>query len=340
MSYQKIFSIILAIFTAGCISMPATVAYDPTLPFVDLGGYKFHVRTFGNASAPPVIVVHGGPGGDLKYLLPIQDLAKDFYVIYYDQRGAGLSPRVLNDELTLEISLEDLHKIVRHYAQNRKVKLVGHSWGAMLVIAYIGQHPELVSHVVAVEPAVLSPNTATAYFERVKEAESIWDTLHALGYIMQAPFVKSLDGHERFDFIMTKILNQSEPGGATQCKGQAMPGDAFARAGYDSFNNMLMPIYDDPGKFHWDLTAGIDRYDGSLLMLSSECSVMGYRFQQEFHLPLLPPRTIHVQAKAMGHNMLTLNPEWSVGIIRDFFKELPNPLFQHPVSSVNLNAMK
>ena len=96
-----------------------------------------------------------------------------------------------------------------------------------------------------------------------------------------------------------------------------------------------MPVYDDPKNFHWDLTAGIGHYGGSLLMLSSECSVMGYQFQQEFHLPLLPPQTIHVLAKKMGHNMLTLNPEWSVGVITDFLQEQPNLLFQRPVSSEN-----
>ncbi len=102
-----------------------------------------------------------------------------------------------------------------------------------------------------------------------------------------------------------------------------MSADAFERAGFDSFNNMLKPVFDDPKRFHWNLTADVGRYGGSLLMLSSECSFIGHRYQEEFHLPLLPPQTIHVMAKGMGHNMLTLNPEWSAGVISNFFKDRP-----------------
>ena len=332
MCIPKMLSAIMTIFTAGCVAVPATVTHDPSLQSVELDGYKFHVRTFGNASAPPVIVVHGGPGGDLKYLLPIQDLGKEFFVIFFDQRGTGLSPRVPKDELTLESSLEDMHKVVRHYAHDRPVKLLGHSWGAMLVVAYVGQHPELVSHAVAVEPGILTPVSAAAFVERLKASQSIWDALPMLGYIMQAPFVMSQDGHERFDFVMTRMMNRSKPGGPYQCEGQSMPADAFERAGFDSFSNMFKPVLDDPKKFDWNLTSDIGRYGGGLLMLSSECSFIGHRYQEEFHLPLLPSRTIHVEAKGMGHNMLTLNPEWSVGVLGDFFKDRPNPLFQRTAS--------
>ncbi len=333
MCFPKIISALMAIFTTGCITVPATVTHDASLQFVELDGYKFHVRTFGDANAPPVIVVHGGPGGDLHYLLPIQDLAKDFFVVLYDQRGSGLSPRVPKGELTFESSLEDLHRIVRHYGQNRQVKLVGHSWGAMLVVAYVGHHPELVSHAVAVEPGILTPASAAAFVEKLKASQSIWDVLPMLGYIMQTPFVKSQDGRERFDFVMTKMMNRNKPGGPYQCEGQSMPAGAFERAGYDSFNAMLKPVLDDPKKFPWNLTAEVDRYNGGLLMLSSECSFIGRRYQEKFHLPLLPPQTLHVIAKGMGHNMLTLNPDWSVGVIRDFFKDQSNPLFQRTTLS-------
>jgi proline iminopeptidase len=328
MRYPKMFSTLMSIFSASSVAVPATVTHDASLPFIEIDGYKFHVRTFGDASPPPVIAVHGGPGGDLKYLLPIQALAKDFFVIFFDQRGTGLSPRVPKDKLTLENSLEDLHSVVRHCAKGRQVRLLGHSWGAMLVIAYVGLHPELVSHAIAVEPGILTPTSAAAFVERLKASQSIWDALPMLWYIMQTPFVKSQDGHERFDFVRTKMMNRNKPGSPYQCEGQAMPADAFERTGFESFNNMLKPILDDPNKFHWNLTVDVGRYRGGLLMLSSECSFIGHRYQEEFHLPLLPPQTVHVMAKGMGHNMLTLNPEWSLGIVRDFLKDRPNPLFQ------------
>ena len=80
--------------------MLPTVDNDPTLAYVDLQGYKFHVRTYGDKSLPPVVVVHGGPGGDSKYLDALQGLAQSHHVVFYDQRGTGLSPRVNKEALT------------------------------------------------------------------------------------------------------------------------------------------------------------------------------------------------------------------------------------------------
>ena len=306
-------------FLAGCTSVPPTVESDPSLEFIELQGYKFHVRTYGDKSLPPVVVVHGGPGGDSKYLYPIQDLAKSYYVIFYDQRGTGLSQRVEKETLTLESSLDDLHKVVSHFGGNGQVKLIGHSWGAMLVVGYLARHPDRVSHAVVVEPGILNPISAKAFVRRLKASQSFWDALPLLKYILLTPFVSSKDGHERFDYVMTRLMNRSKPGGPYQCEGESMPPAAFERAGYAAFANMLKPVLDHPESFTQDLTHNVAAYNGKLLMLSSECSFIGYKFQQEFHIPSLPAQTVHLEAKAMGHNMLTLNSAWSVAVIGEFF---------------------
>ena len=313
---------------AGCTSVPPTVENDSSLEFVELQGYKFHVQTYGDKDLPPVVVVHGGPGGDSKYLYSIRDLAKNYHVIFYDQRGTGLSPRVEKEFLTLERCLDDLHRVVSHYAGIGQVKLIGHSWGAMLVVGYLGRHPERVSHALVVEPGILNPISAKAFVRRLKASQSFWDSLPLLKYILLTPFVSSKDGHERFDYVMTRLLNRVKPGGPYQCEGQSMPPNAFERAGYAAFANMLKPVLDHPEDFTQDLTLNVAAYKGKLLMLSSECSFIGYRFQQEFHIPSLPEQTVHLEAKAMGHNMLTLNPAWSVAVIREFFGD-SDPALQH-----------
>jgi proline iminopeptidase len=111
-----------------------------------------------------------------------------------------------------------------------------------------------------------------------------------------------------------------------------MPPNSFERAGYAAFANMLKPILDHPEIFTQDLTNSIDVYQGKLLMVSSECSFIGYEFQQEFHVPSLPVQTVHLEANAMGHNMLTLNAPWCVSIISKFFgeKDQPSPSNGNP----------
>ena len=40
-------------------ALTPTVDFDGSLEFVELRGYKYHVRTFGDKARPPLIVVHG-----------------------------------------------------------------------------------------------------------------------------------------------------------------------------------------------------------------------------------------------------------------------------------------
>jgi proline iminopeptidase len=56
------------------------------------------------------------------------------HIIFYDQCGTGLSPRIEKKSLTLESSLDDLHRIVSHCCDGAQVGLIGHSWEAMLVV--------------------------------------------------------------------------------------------------------------------------------------------------------------------------------------------------------------
>jgi len=309
----------LSTHLAKWTSVPPTVANDSSLEFVELGGYRFHVRTYGDRALAPVIVIHGGPGGDSKYLEPLRGLAGRHRLIFYDQRGTGLSPRVDKTFLTLESSLDDLHSLVSHYGGHSPVKLIGHSWGAMLTIAYLGTHPERVSHAVVVEPGMLNPDAAKEFVRRLKASQSLRDTIPLLKYILLTPFVSSLDGHERFDYAMTRMMNRVKPGGPYQCEGQSMPPNAFERAGYAAFASMLKPVLDRPENFTHDLARNIDAYQGQLLVISSECSFIGYSFQRVFHMPLLPAKTTHRLAEGMGHNMLTLNPGWSLAAIGEFF---------------------
>ena len=178
----------------------------------------------------------------------------------------------------------------------------------MLVLGYLARHPERISHAVVVEPGILNPISAREFVRRFKASQSLWDALPLVKYILLTPFVSSKDGHERFDYVMTRLMNRAKPGGPYQREGEAMPADAFERAGYAAFDGMLKPVLDHPESFTQNIAHNAAAYKGKLLMLSSECSFIGYRFQQEFHIPSLPAQTVHLEAKAMGHNMLTLNP--------------------------------
>ena len=134
--------IVLYLATAGKYEVAQTAAQDASIPSVTLDGVTFHAETFGETTNPVVIVVHGGPGVDYRYLLNLQALSDEYYVVFYDQRGTGLSPKVDPSEITLDSAIEDLDRIVEHYGNGNPVNLVGHSWGGILATAYVGRYPE------------------------------------------------------------------------------------------------------------------------------------------------------------------------------------------------------
>ncbi len=118
-------------------------------------GASIHVWTKGPAGAPPVVVLHGGPGLSHDYMAGLDALADadmgGFRVVQYDQRGTGRSARAPLEDgkpdpawLTLAAYLADLAAV--RASLGEPVHLVGHSWGGLLAQEYALAHPgELLS---------------------------------------------------------------------------------------------------------------------------------------------------------------------------------------------------
>jgi len=303
-----------------CVEMPKTTAYDSTLEKTVINGYGFHTKIFGNKNLPPLVVVHGGPGGDFHYLLSLSSLSDQYSILFYDQRNTGLSPRGSEVSGSVESDLRDLEDLVLLHGKGKPVRIIGHSWGAMLAVAFSGRRPDLVSHLVAAEPGILNPEVAKIFVQKQKKGQSVFSMLKMIPYFAASLFVKTLDGQERFDYVMTAILNGSG-GPPSQCKNTHLPEGSFLRAGYRVFKESMLPVIKDPSKFSWDLTQGIQYYKGKLLLLSSTCSFMGFDYQEEYHRPLLPSSTVHVKLENTGHNMFTTDPELAIPPVREFLQK-------------------
>lgn len=314
----------LFVATRGSYSVPATVEDDPTLPSVTIDGVTFHAETFGDPNDPVVVVVHGGPGGDYGYLLNLHKLEDDYYVVFYDQRGAGLSPRVSADELTLQSSVDDLHRIVTHYGGGEPVRVIGHSWGAMLAAAYVGQHPDSVTQVVLAEPGAMD-NAGLERFN-ARQAESLRSADYyrlLVPTIFESLRLEGPDNQAQVDYIYGKMsanfVNTAASG--YQCEGEGetavapnvpVPPSRFGTTAYQTLfgiENDLSPIADNAGN-----------YDGDVLFIASECnSFIGVDFQRE-QMQQFPQAELAIIADA-GHEMFGENPAASLAAVREFFGE-------------------
>src|ERR1051326_8327680 len=130
---------------------------------VAVGSVSLFTRTAG--SGPGVIVLHGGPGAHLDYLLPQFDaLAVGRTLHYYDQRGGGRSAVERDVAVGWREQVADLDALIDHW-QLAPATVLGYSWGALLAMLHATAYPERVGRL-----ALVSPAAATAQGRREFEA--------------------------------------------------------------------------------------------------------------------------------------------------------------------------
>lgn len=113
-------------------------------------GLKLHFTDWGNAAAPPLLLVHGGLDHSRSWDHLAQALAADFHVVAPDLRGHGDSGWATGSSYSLADHVYDLTNLVKSEGFD-KVALVGHSMGGMVSLTYAGAFPERVSRLVVLD---------------------------------------------------------------------------------------------------------------------------------------------------------------------------------------------
>ena len=312
---------------SGQYAVAATTADDPALPSRSIGGYRYHLEVFGMPTLPVVVVVHGGPGGDYRYLLPLQALSDEYQVVFYDQRGTGLSPRVPDEQLGLVQSLEDLAGVIGSVSPHSAVRLVGHSWGAMLVAAYLDRHPERVSHAVLAEPAFLTPERGKQWFAAIHEGRpplSLPLLAGAWRAFIQSLYVYGPDADARRDFLRQRLMGLDMPN--HPLAGYFCDGDLKSaslptwRPGARAFE-VLTAGASTSGPFgvEW-VSPNLKRFPHKVLLVAGSCNtIMGPPVQKE-NLALFSSAELSVIGGA-GHTMFGERPEPSLAVLRRYLGE-------------------
>jgi proline iminopeptidase len=286
--------------------VPQTVDEDPTLPALELSGTRFHLETFGVPGNPAIIFLHGGPGSDYRSMLPLAALADDgFFVVFWDQRGAGLSRRHPCDEDTLDVYLHDLEVIVDHFARtpSDRVSLIGLSWGAMYATWYTNEHPERVGSLVLAEPGAFTRPELDDYMRRFVGSVSFtgepFNDSASIGRVLTS------DDHARADFkVALGAPIVEEPLGLS-----VVNPEPFWRFG--AVVGTCLPA--SAGDFDW--TTNLSRYTSEVLFIHGERNHV-HTLEHQVSLAAHYPHAHVATIPGVGHDMLWVAPDASLALIR------------------------
>lgn len=119
--------------------------------YVQINDIKQYFLHYPNESDFVILFLHGGPGqteAQLSYKTVLPERA--FSVVYYDQRGTGKTQQKNKSKpttITLTTLLSDLKETIEYVRKkypNKKLILLGHSWGSILGMEYIKQYSDTV----------------------------------------------------------------------------------------------------------------------------------------------------------------------------------------------------
>jgi pimeloyl-ACP methyl ester carboxylesterase len=117
---------------------------------------RLHYVDWGNADAPPLILVHGGRDNCRNWDWIARELQEEWHVLAPDLRGHGDSAWSEDGGYTMESFVYDLAEFVRQHAFQR-VSIIAHSLGGNIALRYAGIFPENIVKLVAIEGLGPSP---------------------------------------------------------------------------------------------------------------------------------------------------------------------------------------
>jgi pimeloyl-ACP methyl ester carboxylesterase len=117
---------------------------------------RLHYNEWGDRSAPPLILQHGGRDHARSWDRVVEALLPDWWIITPDLRGHGDSEWAHDGGYGMEDFLFD-HAMLFDALNIEKATVVGHSLGGNIVLRHAAARPDRVARMVVIEGLGLSP---------------------------------------------------------------------------------------------------------------------------------------------------------------------------------------
>jgi pimeloyl-ACP methyl ester carboxylesterase len=185
--------------------MAAVAQHEPTIHEVrGGGGLRLHVREWGNADGPSIVLIHALSQNHLCWTKQYESaLADEFRIVAYDLRGHGMSDAPLEREHYTDGGLwaDDLAAILDELRLDRPV-LVGWSYGAFVIGDYLRAYGQdriaaidFVGGAVKLGPAVFGTLIGPGFLDHFEgiTADDLPTTIQAMRAFVRGLFAKPLD---------------------------------------------------------------------------------------------------------------------------------------------------
>ncbi|NRA44736.1 MAG: alpha/beta hydrolase [Oligoflexales bacterium] len=166
-------------------------------------GHFSYLHWQAQTTLPTLLFVHATGFNALTYRLNLELLAPSFEIYAVDLRGHGFSKAEANPQkfFSWDIYVQDLLQIIQELPP--PIVLAGHSLGSLLCLAIAAKSPQLVSHLLMIEPIIMSPI-----------ASKIWALSKWLGFGKQIAIAKRASKRRRHFDSRQQIINAYQGKGA------------------------------------------------------------------------------------------------------------------------------
>ena len=231
-----------------------------------------HYEIFGKNNASPIVVLHGGPGFNFRYIQPfVTRLADHFQIIFYDQRGSGDSTYFPLNVTTINVQtfVEDLEKL-RNHLGFKKWAVLGHSWGGMLAMQYALRHPEHIEKLILVSSVPSTKKNYDDYTKKMPDRKRVYqDELKNIESLK----AKDPDGYTRRYYQAIFKPGFYDPQKSYLLPVQTNPAFSVGQI----YNLMTETLYSHP----FDLNQALRKLRIPTLLIHGEDDFIPIRFAQE-----------------------------------------------------------
>ena len=134
---------------------------------------RLHYVDWGNESAPPMLLIHGGRDHCRNWDWVAEAFRDRYHIVAPDLRGHGDSQWMMGGSYGIVDYVYDIGQLI-HQKFTEPVTVIGHSLGGSIALAYTGLYPENVRKLVAIEgmgppPQIIEERINQPLEKRLKE---------------------------------------------------------------------------------------------------------------------------------------------------------------------------